>query len=845
MLEHLCINENGREGLRFPGVAGSRATSMKHRGRKLTSALLVGLVYLLADSAIVWGATSTLNKIRARVHDSPAFTRLVFEIQGDRPSRLVPGADNFEIDFQQLRTKLQPNYPVRYRSSTISSVGLSAGDTTPKIIVKYRHKDQVATSMFLAAEPPRPDHYRLVVDVFRKTDAKAAENSGEKTAGEPAPAVKTAEVPKGSGTDGNEPAAPPQIQPPAPAPAPQVELPEPLRMAADKMASGDYKDAHALYAQFMAQGSPKPNEMSAGRYGLADSYYSLHKNDLKDTASQVLDHYLKALKTDPASPDAPWAILRCSEAYDALGNSKQSTENLELLVRKYPSHPAASLGWISLGKIYRDKKSYVDAIQAFRTALAGTLDKTDRAEADWLLGECLYIAGKHSEATEVLERCMNEAPEFYLSHPLILRYLAESFFVTRHFNKSRDYLFWYLNIEPESGDRDLVLARIAEIMTEADNPQLANKLHDYIQVHYPDSEGYVITMIRKAEYMEQRDKRNQGDAEAIYRELCQKQLSEPLSRLVRFKYALWQYDHGKFEESLKILDNVLTSSSSKTPKDDFLALRRKVILGWAKSSYEKKDYARVIRLYEANKRIFAEASSSDLDGMVADSYGKLGVYANSVGLYQQLVQKESGPKKDELLLKIANYTFLGGEPDKALQIAGQVTPGAAQPEKTLLLGRIYFAQKNYPTVVQLFNGLLNKSQPPPKLDVECSDAYGESLMNVGHYEKALPWLQQTLDQLKKQNAQPADLVRLYTLESACYKNLKNDDKAIQSLEEALSVANSDYTRDQLNYQISNLYLDMGQKDKATQKLNQLLTSTQGFWQTAAKQQLGYIQLQKN
>ncbi len=53
----------------------------------------------------------------------------------------------------------------------------------------------------------------------------------------------------------------------------------------------------------------------------------------------------------------------------------------------------------------------------------------------------------------------------------------------------------------------------------------------------------------------------------------------------------------------------------------------------------------------------------------------------------------------------------------------------------------------------------------------------------------------------------------------------------------------EHQRDQLHYDISKHYLELGQTERAIEKLTNLMGSNQTFWQTAAKQQLDYIQLE--
>ncbi|MEN6485269.1 MAG: hypothetical protein ABFD98_10335, partial [Syntrophobacteraceae bacterium] len=67
-------------------------------------------------------------------------------------------------------------------------------------------------------------------------------------------------------------------------------------------------------------------------------------------------------------------------------------------------------------------------------------------------------------------------------------------------------------------------------------------------------------------------------------------------------------------------------------------------------------------------------------------------------------------------------------------------------------------------------------------------------------------------------------------------------KAIELMDSLLAIASSENQKDPLRYEMAKLYLGMGQKDKASEKLNELLQSTQSLWKVVAQQQLDSMQM---
>ena len=98
--------------------------------------------------------------------------------------------------------------------------------------------------------------------------------------------------------------------------------------------------------------------------------------------------------------------------------------------------------------------------------------------------------------------------------------------------------------------------------------------------------------------------------------------------------------------------------------------------------------------------------------------------------------------------------------------------------------------------------------------------------------------------MEKTNTHSDELLHDYMVQAACFGKQGKQQKAIAVLEEATTIAGTDHQRDQLQYDISKRYLELGQTEMAIQKLTKLMSSNQSFWQTAAKQQLEYIQMER-
>lgn len=810
---------------------------MKHRNKKswfVLVAVLLGAIQTVV-MAVPGGceAASELLRLRRGVMKTSTgpCTRLILDIKGERPAKIyLASPESYVIAFQDLQSKLSPEITLTDPASPVSAVKVLVAEKGSQLVVQLRAAGSPINHSFLPPELPNANAYRLLVDISLPPKQKAAEDKAiPKTVA--APAEKPAEPAPAK----QEPAEP-QYKDVA-----QTDLSGPLKEAKRLLEKGEFEQAFNEYSRLLEASVLARGEVPVASYGLADSYYSMHQKELARVAHQVTVYYLSALKQEPLMRQAAWAYYRCGLAYQASGDHQKAIEAFQKAIQDYPKHPALPLCWLGLAVSYQKTASHAQAIQALRTTLELPLDQTQKTMAYWLLGSSHFAAGEYAPAIRSLEQCLKDAPDWYRTQPLILRYLGESYFMQKQFEKSRDHLLWYLNLHPEIPQKDLILVKIAESLTMLNDQAYANKLFEQIRSQYPDSEGDVIAQIRGAEFSESKGKLAPEDDLALFRELAQKSLSPQLKKLVRLQLATREHKYGNFSECLQVLDQIQQSDPGKTPNDEVTALRAKAIFDWTKQAFENHDFGKVVELYEGNQKLFAEAGPLDHYLMIAEGYSRMRQPFKALSLYREVVAKK-GEAPGDILVKMAECSFQAEDFESAAKLCEQLKGSQFELKRVQILAQIYFHQRQHAKVVQCLSGL-SEQDIAAATSPSLSGIYGESLFQLGQCEKAIPWLQKASEQMERAGSHADEIMPFYTAQATCHSRLKKFDKAIAILENALVLTGSDNMKDQLNYDISKYYLQLGETDKAIQKLNQLKDSTQSFWQTAARQQLDYIRVQ--
>lgn len=782
---------------------GSEQDAMQSATPRIHVIFLMCLILTLWQAQGAWSAETTLHSIRIGKHDD--HSRIVLDLEGGRPVHIGNGSEKeFLVRFATLNTSVKPESLTPRLPKDITRITFDAADDGFRIRIALRSETTEEKHFFLQEKSGR---YRLVIDLYLSggdSPAIAAvqppppstEQAAKKT-DKPGPRDKKK---KGETAQAAiQPTAPSPINPEPPAPGPADEV---------------FQAGHALFESY--QGS------------------------LREQAGQIIEQYKAAFKAGPNSPQAPLALYRLGLTYLAISDYKRGEECFRKLLATYPRHPLIPLTWLHLGRANEQRKAPLEAIQALRTALTYPMEQADMIEAYFSLSKALAQADGQAEVLETIKKCLELDPLAYRMRPDLLRLAGEAYFAAQQYDKATDHLLWYLNLSSSTADRDMLLAKLAESLLYQKESSLAKRVYSYIERHHPETEGNVISKIRRAEYLEKQEGNGKEAARFIYQELVDKGLTGPLAEYALFKLAAWERDRGNLASSLEMIDRALGTPLSAKSRDELQGLRAHVVVEYLRQAVANKDHDQVIALFNQNPGLFQTPEHVELLEAAGSSCMALKLYPNALDLYRQA--QGQGNKSDELMLKMAQSQFLMGDWGGAAQQLQLIREDKLATQKAMLLGKIAFAQQQYKEAILYFAKALAQDQGLERADLDTVLAYAESLAQTGKQTEALDLLAKATATCPGAN-ESANQVHMGLLQSRCFLSLKQPDKAIAALEHLVSVGPPEELRDQLIYQIADLYLEMQQPEKAKEKLSQLTTSTQGLWKAAAQQQLDYLEMQ--
>jgi tetratricopeptide (TPR) repeat protein len=743
--------------------------------------------------------TVILKRIRSGRHATQA--RIVLELEGPRPLSIGPLSDQgFPVTFGILKSQLSPQVLKTKWPAPVSNISIEARDGGSVLWVGFR---DVAVAVEQSVQAKGKTTYRLILD-FAPQAGSSVIGTGQ--VGLPTPPEgesKTAAAQTGN-TNGK------------PKPPPQGSDPP---LSTDPMA-------------IEPQGDP---------FAEGDALFAEHRENLAPAAAQILEKYRAALRTAPRSPRRLLAEYRSGLCHLLLGNAKKAEEFFKTILKEYSQHPMAPLAWSGLGQALSKSEAYMESIQALRTAINGLTEPSQIADAYYHLGRSLFRINAHKEALEALTKAIEIDPSSHVRWPELLRLAGEAYFIDQKYDKCASYLIWYLNLEKNVSEKDILLAKIGESLMYTGNGDLAKKFYIYVDKHFGESEGYIISKIRRAEYFERQNPPNKTAASAIYEELSQRSLSGPLGEFLTFKLATWERDRKKYPRALEWIDNGLRNSSTLKARDELIDLKVKVLLDYIKELYDQQDFAKTLELFQENEALLGPHMTPDNSQWIAASYAALKYHPAAAELYQSLYTR-NGSKNEEWLLNAAKNYYRMGDMEHTLAACPALQGEAFQVEKTLLMGRAFYEQGKHKEAVNEFAKHIQKKGGIEQTDPDILFCHAESLMLSDKAGEALTFLEKLTSIPALAEGEPR--IRIGLMQIRCHQKLKQNSQAIGVAEHLLTLSAQEDVKDQLNYELSRMYLETAQLQKATEKLTQLIQSSNGLFKSTAQQELGYLDLQR-
>lgn len=808
----------------------------------------LGLVFaciIMAGYAVPWceaaGKGNSETKIKnLRFSVKGNRTCLIFDAEGGAPKQIGPeSSDGISVFFTQMDAKL-PDKDIK--DGKIAAKAVKFRRESSFFEVMFREKNSTVSS---SVQPGKNGKYTLILELTpsaKKSEpqaappAKPASDSTEKKAAEKAPQIEVKKVETselfGSKVSPEMKNALPEMKNASQeskyvlANAGKAEVRGPAR---DAKQGGPPPEAPSKPSAFV-----EPDQKTLALYSSANEKFDDCVRNLVFCAPEIIEAYDQALKAGPQCPSAPLAVYRSALAHSIMGNYTRANKLFRQVVAEWPDHPVACLCWIGIGQISNRRQDHIEAMEAFRWAMRGAVEKADKAAAYYELGKEYLVLGANKEALEMLENCIGQDPDCHLKRPDVFRFIGEAHFALGNFEKAKEVLLRYVNFQQSSPDQDIILAKIAEIFLVQGEPNIAKKMYAFVGKYYTDSEGDLICRIRQGELL---GKGGLEQAIKIYEDLRSKDLSPSLRRIVLMKLAALNLKKGDLARSLDQMDEAFPGKNDASSVEEASELRGRILCDLVRQCFSSRDFVKAVQLYEKYRGVFDSIQSQEILEQIAESYASLKFYSDALQIYDKLIAK--GRKGDDLPLKCALYALRLNDGGGASQYCKLAQSEASDIKKSEIFGQIFYRDKKYADAVKSFGKVLQKGKEFEMDDPDSYVAYGDCLYEAKKFDDAVPILQKAIERAKADDAFARRSILVIL--SRCFAEQKQFQKAAEVMESAIQVSGPN-EKNELMYEISKLYIAAGLTDKAVESLTRMKAADDHFWSVVAQQQLNTIDM---
>jgi len=604
---------------------------------------------------------------------------------------------------------------------------------------------------------------------------------------------------------------------------------------------------------------PKGRYTEKAYFILAKSYDRLNTEFVSVRHKEIKDHYEDAIRQFPTSEYIPDAVFNIGNLYFYLKNYYEALGYYNLVLKKDKGSILRVKALMQKVRVLLLKNRKEDAMSALDELEAITSDYpnlSERIEAKQEKAKILYDMNKFNRSLKILNELDKENPENIYKHPEISLYMGYNYYQLGENQKARENLYRYYNTCPEREINHLVLNQIGDTYRNEGLIEDAVKIYRIVLERYPNTDGAIISKIRLAEQQEDKDwiektRKEMGSPKKIYENIVNDsddKIDEknPLIQLSMLKLGITYQKEKEYEKSLKVLKELFEKYPKTSLKKELTHALMVTIEGLLKKEMKNHKYINIINLYVKDEVIFSIVNAPELFLPVARAF----VYINLDDMAIKLFKKADvllidSDKPADLLFLMGKYQFEQDNVEDALKrfdilIANHPYSKYAS-EVYQVRGSILLKQKQYNLAADAFVKALKYPVPKCKrarLLIEKAKA----LTGSNSKENALMAMNE-VNEIKK-DCDFSD----YNIDQELgdlYLSLGDVRKALNIFNQMIKTTKEIPSKNSLKLKLAECYWRLNKKEDSLAMYNQIMSLNDPFWSNLAKERMDEIQFNKD
>jgi len=574
-----------------------------------------------------------------------------------------------------------------------------------------------------------------------------------------------------------------------------------------------------------------------------------HFEDLKITYEDAIYRF----------PESPYL----AEAFFSLGNLSIDTGNYHealgyynLVAEKAENPLIAQKAIMRKVKILRMKNRGDEAYVILKNLLDRYPESAVNSEAQLEMAKILFGMNSLSRSLDILTKLKTDTHQNLYRHPEISLYLGYNHFQVGNYDRARENLYRFYNMDPANDENHLVLTKIADAYRASSLPDYATKIYQLVLERYPSTEGALISLTRLADQQESGELKINRDSvvsvqlvgkkidiprrlyEDVIESLRRKDSRNPLLQLAMLRLAVLYQREGDHDKSYVLLKELLAEYPRSTLKKEVMHAMGMALKPILANLMKQRQYVRVANMYRSESDLVSELESPEIYLVFAQALDRMKLNENARTMYiaadQLLPDKE---KPSELLYFLARDSVAKKRFEGALErldLLIDMYPSFKNlPQVYQLKGNVLFSQNRYQEAVKVFDlALKHRLGRPEKIRIlidktrmlMAAEAEAEALQTVKEASRLLRLIQ------GKTYSMSRDIGDLY-------RKLGQPGEAVSVFEHALQTEASEDNRIRLRLALAECYEALHQSEKYLALYRQISELDDPFWSHLARERM--------
>jgi len=622
----------------------------------------------------------------------------------------------------------------------------------------------------------------------------------------------------------------------------------------------------ALLFKNIYNASPNSELGIRANFRSADSLYQyqLIKKERDGNQFVIQEHKIainSALEADRGYSNIPRAYYNIGRSYLNLRFYEDAFNQFEILIKLYPESPYARTALFHQGIIHLNMLRYNKSIEALEKYTEENLNSPRIPAAYYKIGEAQFQLKRYTEAKKNFDRAWSLDPNYMQRDAELMFHMGEAYFENGDLHVARSIYEKIIDMYPLEKFSNLVAIRIGDFLRDEDKYDDAIKAYEKAINKYPEALS-LIGKLRIANILAERPEKsfskkaikiydfiiNEHSLSSQYEEaLLRKSLTQALFQDYPNAISTMEKFCSKFPENLYVKHLIIRDRILETIKsyiEDYYFQGRYLDALSVYEQYEKQYYTHPktstcfsLRKGENYSQIVQNLPYKAPLFLIADSYFRLGLHDKAQTMNDIILKDNKNPLAPLVLFNKGKIYDLKDQPEDAQQVYARFIynhpDNVLTPLVKKALGDSYFkvhksdrisrAIRIYRQTVKDYQNssdMLQREIVPP-----CWFSLANLYRGIGEYDNAIDSFKNAINTYEHPLQDPE--VEEYVVEAHfvlgnLYYELNQIPEAFETYTNAIQLFPESEQAPWAKYQIGQIYVKNGQKEKAIKIFEELI-----------------------